>query len=177
MLYIYINTICIKECKLLLYCRKIFNQKCALCKKSFHWLKYEIKKTNKIDNNEHMYPASQRAGHSDDCISPVEMSRDESESGAKETLVHVDVYKLDPYFNPGRICSPAAAANKSKGNCKRQVNLAWSITGSHFMTQWTSGGASPPGADHVKMHHLHRPPHIKQDNLFCTFGWNCCKLN
>jgi len=49
------------------------------------------KKTNKIDNNEHMYPASQRAGHSDDCISPVEMSRDESESGANETLVHVDI--------------------------------------------------------------------------------------
>lgn len=115
MLYIYINTICIKECKLLLYCRKIFNQKCALCKKSFHWLKYEIKKTNKIDNNEHMYPASQRAGHSDDCISPVEMSRDESESGAKETLVHVDVYKLDPYFNPRQDMLPRSRCKQIKG--------------------------------------------------------------
>lgn len=27
--------------------------------------------------------------------------------------------------------------NKSKRNCKRQVNLTSSITGSHFMTQWT----------------------------------------
>lgn len=176
MLYIYINTICIKECKLLLYCRKMFNQKCALCKKSFHWLKCEIKKKPiKLITMNTCITTCRAFGRLHIPRRNVTRWKRKWCKRNPSPCGYIKVrFVLQP---PAGYAPPAAAANKSKGNCKRQVNLAWSITGSHFMTQWTSGGASPPGADHVKMHHLHRPPHIKQDNLFCTFGWNCCKLN